>query len=164
MESFPYKQIEQKLREAVVAILPDVDLSTVSVRPCPDPKFGDYQASALIALAKARKLNPRQLATEVLQKLDVSAFCEPVEVAGAGFLNFRLAPAERQAIVRRVLSERTPRWTSDFRKNSRCFSKRSAAPAPPSFAAGDAHTEHLRPAIVVLRDQPPRIARRPLSP
>jgi len=92
MESFPYKQIEQKLREAVVAILPDVDLSTVSVRPCPDPKFGDYQASALIALAKARKLNPRQLATEVLQKLDVSSFCEPVEVAGAGFLNFRLKP------------------------------------------------------------------------
>jgi arginyl-tRNA synthetase len=92
MEPFPYKQIEHRLREAVASVLPDVDLSTVCVRPCPDPKFGDYQASALISLAKARKLNPRQLATEVLQKLDVSAFCEPVEVAGAGFLNFRLKP------------------------------------------------------------------------
>jgi arginyl-tRNA synthetase len=41
-------------------------------------------------LAKARKMNPRQLATDVLAKLDVSELCEPVEIAGAGFLNFRL--------------------------------------------------------------------------
>jgi arginyl-tRNA synthetase len=43
-----------------------------------------------MSLAKARKLNPRQLATEVVAKLDVSAVCERVEIAGAGFLNFRL--------------------------------------------------------------------------
>jgi arginyl-tRNA synthetase len=43
-----------------------------------------------MSLAKSRKLNPRQLATEVVAKLDVSAICEKVEIAGAGFLNFRL--------------------------------------------------------------------------
>lgn len=46
-----------------------------------------------MSLAKARKLNPRQLATDVLAKLDVSEVCEKVEIAGAGFLNFRLKPA-----------------------------------------------------------------------
>jgi len=70
--------------------LPDSDSSVVLVRPCPDPKFGDYQSNALMSLAKARKMNPRQLAENVLQKLDVSALCEKVEIAGAGFLNFRL--------------------------------------------------------------------------
>jgi arginyl-tRNA synthetase len=60
------------------------------VRPCPDPKFGDYQANALMSLAKARKMNPRQLATQVLAKLDVTEWCEAPEIAGAGFLNFRL--------------------------------------------------------------------------
>jgi arginyl-tRNA synthetase len=60
------------------------------VRPCPDPKFGDYQSNALMSLAKTRKLNPRQLATDVVAKLDVSDLCEKVEIAGAGFLNFRL--------------------------------------------------------------------------
>ncbi|MDB6111621.1 MAG: arginyl-tRNA synthetase, partial [Pedosphaera sp.] len=60
------------------------------VRPCPDPKFGDYQTNALMSLAKERKLNPRQLATDVLAKLDVSEWCEKVEIAGAGFLNFHL--------------------------------------------------------------------------
>jgi arginyl-tRNA synthetase len=86
----PHQQIELRLQEAVRAVLPDADLAGVLVRPCPDPKFGDYQSSALMALAKPRKLNPRQLATEVLARLDVTDLCEPVQIAGAGFLNFRL--------------------------------------------------------------------------
>ncbi|HTV41194.1 MAG TPA: arginine--tRNA ligase [Candidatus Sulfotelmatobacter sp.] len=86
----PYKQIELQLQAAVRETLPDADLSSVLVRPCPDPKFGDYQSNALMSLAKARKLNPRQIAADVLKKLDLSATCETVEIAGAGFLNFRL--------------------------------------------------------------------------
>jgi arginyl-tRNA synthetase len=35
-------------------------------------------------------MNPRQLATNVLAKLDVGDWCDKVEIAGAGFLNFRL--------------------------------------------------------------------------
>jgi len=85
----PHKQIESALQSAVGAVLPDADVSVVLVRPC-DPKFGDYQSNALMSLAKQRKLNPRQLATDVLAKLDVSEICEKVEIAGAGFLNFRL--------------------------------------------------------------------------
>ena len=88
----PHKQIELKLQAAVRGILPDSDVSAVLVRPC-DPKFGDYQSNALMSLAKTRKLNPRQLATDVVAKLDVSDVCEKVEIAGAGFLNFRLKPA-----------------------------------------------------------------------
>ena len=86
----PNKQIELKLQQAVRAVLPDADSSAVLVRPCPDPKFGDYQSNALMSLAKSRKMNPRQLATSVLAKLDVGDCCEKVEIAGAGFLNFRL--------------------------------------------------------------------------
>ena len=73
-------------------MLPDADVSSVLVRPC-DPKFGDYQTNALMSLAKVRKLNPRQLAADVVARLDVAAVCEKVEIAGAGFLNFRLLPA-----------------------------------------------------------------------
>jgi arginyl-tRNA synthetase len=87
----PHKKIERLLQQAVQSVLPDADVSCVLVRPC-DPKHGDYQSNALMSLAKARKMNPRQLATDVLGLLDVSDFCEKVEVAGAGFLNFRLLP------------------------------------------------------------------------
>lgn len=87
-----HQQIELKLQAAALAVLPDADVSAVLVRPC-DPKFGDYQSNALMALAKQRKLNPRQLATDVLAKLDLADLCEKVEIAGAGFLNFRLKSA-----------------------------------------------------------------------
>ncbi|HWC59520.1 MAG TPA: arginine--tRNA ligase [Verrucomicrobiae bacterium] len=89
----PHKSIELALQSAVRSVLPDADTSSVLVRPCPDPKFGDYQSNALMSLAKTRKLNPRQLATDVLAKLDVSEWCDKVEIAGAGFLNFTLKPA-----------------------------------------------------------------------
>src|SRR5215472_8472001 len=86
----PHKFIEQRLQVTVKAALPDADLSTVVVRPCPDPKFGDYQASALIGLAKSRGKVPRQFASEIAAALHLEECCEQVEVAGAGFLNFRL--------------------------------------------------------------------------
>jgi len=89
----PHKQIEFRLQQAVRAVLPDADLSGILVRPCPDPKFGDYQSNALMSLAKARKLNPRRLPADVLARLDVGDLCEAVEIAGAGFVNFRLKTA-----------------------------------------------------------------------
>ncbi|MGH7972652.1 MAG: arginine--tRNA ligase, partial [Limisphaerales bacterium] len=86
----PHKTIEFALQSAVRTVLPDADTASVLVRPCPDPKFGDYQTNALMGLAKARKMNPRQLAADVVGKLDIEALCEKVEVAGAGYLNFHL--------------------------------------------------------------------------
>ena len=85
-----HQLLQDGLKEAVRQVLTGSDVSSIQVRPCPDPKFGDYQCNALIALAKARKMNPRELATKVLAGLEVSEWCEKVEIAGAGFLNFRL--------------------------------------------------------------------------
>jgi len=85
-----HRFLEQRLQEAVRVVLPDAPTENLLVRPCPDPKFGDYQTNALMAVAKARKMNPRQLATNVLAKLDVNDLCDKVEIAGAGFLNFRV--------------------------------------------------------------------------
>jgi len=95
--------LEQRLHQAVVARLPEVALGSIFVRPCPDPRFGDYQTNALMALAKERKLNPRQLATEIRAALQVDDLCESVEVAGAGFLNFRLRPQAVAEILRAAL-------------------------------------------------------------
>jgi arginyl-tRNA synthetase len=110
-----HKFLEQRLQAAVAAVLPDADASAVQVRPSPAPRFGDYQANALMALAKARKMNPRQLAAAVAARLDVAEWCEPVEIAGAGFLNFRLKiPALARALESvarggRALVEKTER-------------------------------------------------------
>ncbi|MFA5423840.1 MAG: arginine--tRNA ligase [Phycisphaerae bacterium] len=60
------------------------------VQPAKDAKFGDYQANGVMALAKKLKTNPRKLAEQVVEKLDLSDICEPPEIAGPGFINLRL--------------------------------------------------------------------------
>ncbi len=98
-----HQLIQQRLQSAVAARLPDANLDIVQVRPCPDARFGDYQANALMSLAKERKLNPRQLAADVVAALDVTEWCEKLDVAGAGFLNFRLRPAAIASVLRAAL-------------------------------------------------------------
>ncbi len=56
-----------------------------------DAKFGDYQANFAMPLAAGiPDLKPRELATQIVEKVDLSDFCEPLEVAGPGFINIRL--------------------------------------------------------------------------
>jgi arginyl-tRNA synthetase len=98
--------LQECLQEAVAAVLPDADLSTVLVRPCPQPKFGDYQTNALMALAKVRRIDPRRLSAQVLQRLDVQRWCDRVEIAGAGFLNFRLKTTALAEAVRQASEKR----------------------------------------------------------
>jgi arginyl-tRNA synthetase len=98
-----YRKIEERVRAAVAEVLPDADLGVVQVRPCPDPKFGDYQCNALMSLAKERKKNPRQLAQAVVEKLEVSSLTEPVEIAGPGFLNFRAKPEALGALLKEAV-------------------------------------------------------------
>ena len=99
-------QIENRLQAATLAILPDAETKRILVRPCSDPARGDYQSNALMGLAKQRQMNPRQLAEEIVAKLDVSDWCEPVEIAGPGFLNFRLQPdAVNNALNAALVSE-----------------------------------------------------------
>jgi arginyl-tRNA synthetase len=99
-----HKILEQRLQQAVALVLPGANIQSVLVRPCPDPKFGDYQTNALMALAKERKMNPRQLATDVVAKLDVADLCEKPDIAGAGFINFRLKTTALATALRQALS------------------------------------------------------------
>ena len=60
------------------------------VRPSQDPKFGDYQANLAMPLGKRLGRPPRQVAAELLTRLDVADLCLAPEIAGPGFINLRL--------------------------------------------------------------------------
>ena len=100
--------IERQLQAATLAALPEADITKVLVRPCADPSHGDYQTNALMGLAKQQQRNPREFAAEVVSQLDVSEWCEPVEIAGPGFLNFRLKSDILSESVRKALSDEAP--------------------------------------------------------
>lgn len=58
-----------------------------------DTRFGDYQSNAPMVLAKQLRANPRALAQQVVDALDVADLCEKTSIDGPGFLNFTLSPA-----------------------------------------------------------------------
>jgi arginyl-tRNA synthetase len=91
-------QLEERLRTAFAAALPDATVDEIVVRPCADPKFGDYQCISVMPLAKQLKTNPRALATKVLESLEVLDLCEKAEIAGPGFINFHVKTSGVEAI------------------------------------------------------------------
>jgi arginyl-tRNA synthetase len=53
-------------------------------------QFGDYQSNAAMILAKSLKKNPREVASAIVEAFEGGAICEKPEIAGPGFINFRL--------------------------------------------------------------------------
>ncbi len=60
------------------------------VLPSKDPKFGDYQANCAMPLGKRLGRPPREIAQEIVDRLDVADLCDPPEIAGPGFINLRI--------------------------------------------------------------------------
>ena len=56
-----------------------------------NPDFGDYQANLAMNLAKKLGEKPRNIATAIIENLELENICEKIEVAGPGFINLYLA-------------------------------------------------------------------------
>jgi len=85
--------IQSILVSRLLAAAADSGGVPVTVQSAQDARFGDYQSNVAMQLAKPRRANPRQLATEIISRLQVDDLCEQPEIAGAGFINFRLKPS-----------------------------------------------------------------------
>lgn len=58
--------------------------------PASNPKFGDFQSNAALALTKQLKQAPQAIAQQIIQNLEIDDYCETPEIAGPGFINLRL--------------------------------------------------------------------------
>jgi arginyl-tRNA synthetase len=83
--------LQGRLADALGALgLNSVD--SAQVVPTADPRNGDYQTSIAMALAKTLRENPRALAERIAKSMKLAGISAPPEVAGPGFINFRLEP------------------------------------------------------------------------
>jgi arginyl-tRNA synthetase len=84
------KQIlSDKAKAAMIAVGLPADTNT-AVTQSTKLEFGDYQINGAMAAAKLLKTNPRALAEQLLQHLDLTELAEKVEIAGPGFINVTL--------------------------------------------------------------------------
>ncbi|WP_460193916.1 arginine--tRNA ligase [Thermosynechococcus sp. FA-CM-4201] len=88
----PLRLLGDRLLSALQTALPLDTYPQPLLLPASQAKFGDYQSNVCLSLAKQVGKAPRELAQEVVAHLNVEDLCQPVEIAGPGFLNFRLKP------------------------------------------------------------------------
>ena len=81
--------LETKFRTAFTELGLNEDTPVVLVEAS-RPEFGDFQVNGVMGAAKALKVNPRELASTVISKLDLSGIASKIDIAGPGFINITL--------------------------------------------------------------------------
>jgi len=82
--------LKERLRDALEASGVAID-EPLQLAPTADPRHGDYQTNAAMVFGKKLKQNPRALAARIVNNLAINDIAAPAEVAGPGFINFRLS-------------------------------------------------------------------------
>ncbi|MBO9686532.1 arginine--tRNA ligase [Roseateles chitosanitabidus] len=107
---------------------------------------GDYACTAAMQLSKALKKNPRELAQTLIAQLQAQPaferWVEALEIAGPGFINIRLKPAARQAVVSEVQAATASFGHQPARETSALVEFVSANPT------GPLHVGHARQAAL----------------
>jgi arginyl-tRNA synthetase len=119
-----------------------LDLANVEVSPPRDPAHGDLASNAALVLAKAAGMKPRDIALKLSEKLQAQADIQSAEVAGAGFVNLRFAPAFWQAVITAVLKEGAAYGRADLGKGERINVEYVSA-----NPTGPMHVGHCRGAV-----------------
>jgi arginyl-tRNA synthetase len=79
--------VNQRLATALSAALPEAGAADPLLRRS---DRADFQANGILALAKKAKANPRELATQVVTRVETGDVIKDIEVSGPGFLNITL--------------------------------------------------------------------------
>ena len=64
-----------------------------------NPENGDYSTNAAMVVAKENKTAPKKLAEKLVKELRKNKFYKSVEIAGPGFINFRLSTSLFQKML-----------------------------------------------------------------
>ena len=75
------------------------------MRPATKPQFGHFQSNVALRLAKQEGRPPRDVAARIVEQLGVSELCEPLEIAGPGFINFRIRSEVLAAAASAILED-----------------------------------------------------------
>ncbi len=143
----PATLIDKALRNAaldVEGLGPDFN---PQVRPA-DPRFGDFQANGVLPHAKTVRANPRALGAALLEALHARGELSPewvtVELAGPGFINFRLTDGFLSEWIKRFAGAK------DFQSGASALRKgrKIIIDYPSANTAKQAHIGHLRPMVI----------------
>ena len=102
------EQLRQIIKTALTQLisqksLPELVLPEIQIDRTKDKSHGDFACNIAMMLARQAKMNPRQIATLLIEELPETKFITQVDIAGPGFINFTLSADAAQEIVKTVL-------------------------------------------------------------
>ena len=102
----------ESVRSALIDLGVDPPPAEVGLERPANPEHGDWSTNAALASAKAVGCNPRELGTALAEALEASppAHVTAVEVAGPGFVNFRLADSWLHDVLLDVVAAGPDGW------------------------------------------------------
>ncbi len=93
-------------RAAEDGLLPEGTLPDGTVEIPKDPANGDYAANHAMTGARSMHMAPRKIAEALTAKIDLNgSYFSSVEIAGPGFINFRLADRWYEEVLNTVMAE-----------------------------------------------------------
>jgi len=95
--------IQQELQELISRALKIKKEEVILEHPA-DKSHGDFTTVIALKHAKERKENPRKLAMEIVDKIGESDLLESIEVAGPGFINFKLSKKALTELIQSAVS------------------------------------------------------------
>ncbi len=98
------------LSRSIAEVLPGpppegVDPAALRVAPTTNPAFGDYQFNGAMPLAKVLRKPPREIAGQLVERIQDAPWLEKAEVAGPGFVNMWVAHGWLADRVERVAGD-----------------------------------------------------------
>jgi arginyl-tRNA synthetase len=104
------QQIIDLFQSALVPVVAGTGLQpSVTLERPRDPSHGDIACNIAMQIAKQLKKNPRELAQSLVAAIQAdpahAGLIASIDIAGPGFINMRVAPAAKQAVVKAVLKE-----------------------------------------------------------
>lgn len=119
-----------------------LDLAAVTVEPPRDPAHGDMATNAAMVLARPARMAPRDIAAALADALKDAPGVVSAEVAGPGFLNLRLDPAQWFGVIPQVLAA-----GSDFGRSETGAGRRMNVEFVSANPTGPMHVGHVRGAV-----------------